>query len=212
MKYNLFGNGAKKGKGGSHITYSIHAPLKLRLVACTKRFGQVAVQMAEHVDRSLTHFITQHGNHESAMSTDDAPLIKLDYFPISSRDVALLSMVKEDECFMTINVSEGFMQVKITELTYTLLPNKFVKIAEFPAVVSTPNVELLDQFPANPKYCGKLEMAANIVHSFGEPEPDALSYNSWLHCDYPALTSDLVNMHWSSACQEAIASELWGFP
>ena len=109
---------------------------------------------------------------------------------------------------MTIDVSEGFMQVEITEPTYALPPNKFAKIAEFPAVVSTPNVELLDQFPANPKYRGKLEVAANIARSFGEPEPDALGYNSWLHCDYPVLTSDLITMHWSSACQEAIASEL----
>jgi hypothetical protein len=83
-----------------------------------------------------------------------------------------------------------------------------VKIAEFPAVVSTPNVELLDQFPANPKYRGKLEVAASIARSFGEPEPAALGYNSWLHCDYPVLTSDLVNMHWSCMCQEAIALEL----
>ena len=25
-KYNLFGDGAKKGKGGSHITYAVRAP------------------------------------------------------------------------------------------------------------------------------------------------------------------------------------------
>jgi hypothetical protein len=79
-KYNLFGDGAKKGKGGSHITYSVHVPLEPRLVACAKRFGQAAVKMAEHVDRSLARFITQRGNHESAVPTDDAPLIKLDYF------------------------------------------------------------------------------------------------------------------------------------
>ena len=109
---------------------------------------------------------------------------------------------------MTIDVSEGFMQVEITELTYALPPEKIVKIAEFPAVVSTPDVKLLDQFPANPKYCRKLEVVSSITCSFGEPKSDALSYNLWLHCDYPVLTSDLVKMHWSSTCQEAIASEL----
>ena len=62
-KYNLFGDGTKKGKGGSHITYSVHAPLKPRLVACAKQFGQAAVQMAKRVDRSLARFITQRGNH-----------------------------------------------------------------------------------------------------------------------------------------------------
>jgi hypothetical protein len=154
--------------------------------------------MAEHVDKLLTRFITQRGNHELGILTNDAPLIKLDYFPASSREVALLSMMKEDERFMTIDVSEGFTQIEITEPTYAL---------EFPAVVSTHNTELLDQFPTDSKYCGKLEVAASIAHSFGEPEPDALGYNSWLHCDYPVLTSDVINRHWSSACQEAIASK-----
>ena len=48
------------------------------------------------------------------------------------------------------------MCVEITEPTDALPPKKFVKIAEFPAVVSTPNVELLDPFPANPKNRGRL--------------------------------------------------------
>jgi hypothetical protein len=124
-KYNHFGDGAKKGKGGSHITYSAHVPLEPRLVSYTKRFGQAAVKMAERVDKSLTRFITQRGNDELGILTNDAPLIKLDYFPASSRDVALLSMMKEDESFMTIDVSEGFTQVKITEPTYALPPNFF---------------------------------------------------------------------------------------
>ena len=85
---------------------------------------------------------------------------------------------------------------------------KNVKIDKFLAMVSTPNVKLLDQFSADPKYCRKLEVAAKIVHSFNEPEPNALGYNSWLNCDYPVLTSDMITMHWSSAYQEAIVSEL----
>ena len=163
--------------------------------------------MAECVDRSLARFITQCGNHESAKSTNNSPPIELDYFPTSSRDVALLLMMK-DEHLESIDVSKRYTHVKITEPTYALPPNKFVKFNEFPAVVSTPNVELVDQFPADPKYRGKLEVAANIAHGFGEPEPNALGYNSWLHCDYLVLTSDLITVHWSSVCQEAIASEL----
>ena len=54
----------------------------------------------------------------------------------------------------------------------------------------------------------KLEAAAKIARSIDAPEPDALGYNSWLNCEYPVLTSDTTTMHWSSACQEAIASEL----
>ena len=54
----------------------------------------------------------------------------------------------------------------------------------------------------------KLEMAAKIARRFGEPEPDMLGYNLWLNCEFPVCTSDWVTIHWSSTCQEAIASEL----
>ena len=47
-----------------------------------------------------------------------------------------------------------------------------------------------------------------VARRFGEPEPDVLGYNLWLNCEFPVCTSDWGTMHWSSACQEAIASEL----
>ena len=59
-KYNLFSDDAKKGKGGSHITYSVHAANKPRLFVYIKCIGQAAVDMAECADR----FINYHSNHK----------------------------------------------------------------------------------------------------------------------------------------------------
>ena len=135
--------------------------------------------------------------HESAMSTADSPLI----------DVALLMMVK-DKHLKSIDASECYTHVKITELIYALPLVPSVNFNEFPAMKSTPLADLIEPLPTKSHLLLKLEVAANIVCSFGELEPDMLSYNLWLHCDYPVLTSDLVTMHWSSVCQEAIMSEL----
>ena len=118
-------------------------------------------------------------------------------------------MVKEDERFETIDVSEGYTHIKITEPIYMLLLIQSVNFNEFPAMKSAPLADLIEPSPTKSHLLLKLEVAANIACSFGEPEPDVLSYNSWLHCDYLVLTSDLITMHWSSVCQEAIASELW---
>ena len=35
-KYNLFGDGAKKGKGSSHITYAVRAPTMPKVFVCVK--------------------------------------------------------------------------------------------------------------------------------------------------------------------------------
>ena len=53
-KYNLFGDGTKKGKGSSHITYAVRAPIMPKVFACAKRLGQAAVRLAECVDRFVT--------------------------------------------------------------------------------------------------------------------------------------------------------------
>ena len=110
--------------------------------------------------------------------------------------------------FESANVSEGFMQIKITKLTYMLPLIPSVNFNEFLAMKSAPLADLIEPSLTKSHLLVKLEMAANVACGFGEPEPDALRYNSWLHCDYPVLTPDLITMHWSSACQEAIASEL----
>ena len=53
-KYNLFSDGAKKGKCSSHITYAVRAPIMPKVVACAKRLGQAAVRLTECVDRFIT--------------------------------------------------------------------------------------------------------------------------------------------------------------
>jgi hypothetical protein len=88
--------------------------------------------------------------------------------------------MKEDLRIESVDVSEGFTQVEITE----------------------PNL------PAISIKSMKLEAAAKIARSFDEPEPDSLGYNSWLNCEFPVLTSDMINMHWSCACQDEIATEM----
>ena len=99
--------------------------------------------------------------------------------------------------------------IKIIELIYALPPIPSVNFNQFPAMKSAPLADLIEPSPTKSHLLPKLEVAANIARSFGELELDALSYNLWLHCDYPLLTSDLITMHcWSSVCQEAITSKL----
>jgi hypothetical protein len=89
----------------------VHAPNKPRLFAYVKRIGQAAVDMAERVDR----FINHHGNYKPSESTDDAPTVGTDNVPTRSCDLLLLAM-KEDLHIESIDISEGFTQVEITEL------------------------------------------------------------------------------------------------
>ena len=191
-KYNLFGDDAKKGKGGSHITFSAHATNKPRLFAYVKRIRQAAIDMAERVDR----FINHHGNHKASELIDDAPAVGMDIVHTRSRDLLSLA-VKEDWHIESVDVSEGFMQVEITEPTYADPPTSPVVFNEFPDMEFTHQPSLYWPLPATSIDSMKLEAAAKIACSFNQPEPDALGYNSWLNCEFPVLTSDMTNMHWS---------------
>ena len=86
--------------------------------------------------------------------------------------------MKEDWRFESIDVSEGFTQIEITEPTYALPPIPSVNFNEFPAMKSTPLINLIEPSPTKSHTSAKLEVAAKIARSFGEPEPDALGYNS----------------------------------
>ena len=64
---------------------------------------------------------------------------------------------------------------------YALPPERFVNFNKFPAVVSTPTIELIGQFPANPKYGGKLEMAFKFTGTGNrcDPAPPSLVSSSF---------------------------------
>ena len=67
-----------------------------------------------------------------------------------------------------------------------------MKVTEFPAVVPTPNVEFLDQLPANSKYCERPEVSASIARSSGKSGSDALGY-SGRQCGHSKLRQQRGN-------------------
>ena len=113
-KYNLFGDGAKKGKGGSHITYAVRAQIKPKVFACARRLGQVAVGLTECVDR----FITQARANRTTEPTDVLCSISLSS---DSHLVSSLSlMMSKDEYFRNIDMAQCYKHVEVIELLYAL--------------------------------------------------------------------------------------------
>ena len=179
-KYNLFGDGTKKGKGSSHITYAVRAPIMPKVFACAKRLGQAAVRLAECVDR----FVTRARANRTTKPTD-AALYSIS-LPSSSRGVPLLSLVmSKDERFGNIDAAQCHTHVDAIKLTHALPPIPSVVFNKLPSMVSTPNTELIEPTPTKFHTSTKRQMAATVAQRFGEPEPDHLGYNMWNDEEFP---------------------------